>query len=201
MESFPRHVNKYSAAAASHPWAGIVVKLDDEVIEPVLPPKTIAGNSVKDPNKAVIATVLGILAPAVMLADPADRQMCTGPGRPVGPPPEPHQPKTAAWRAAVTFAFVGKDAGASDRNPNLAASGHEPTLGPEPWPSPDVDGWEEAALHRIAHIFGSRPGLKPSSRLLFCPRIFLLWKAIAMLIGSGIRFAGFRGKKVCAQVI
>jgi hypothetical protein len=29
--------------------------------------------------------------------------------------------------------------------------------------------------------------------------MFLLWKAIAVLIGSGIRFAGFRGNKVSAQ--
>ncbi len=41
-EARPRHVDEYGAAAAGHARTGIVVDLDENVVEPVVPPQPVA---------------------------------------------------------------------------------------------------------------------------------------------------------------
>jgi Zn-dependent protease with chaperone function len=52
------------AAPAGHPWAGVVVDLDDEIVEVVVPPQPVAWFTGRLPEGAIVAAVSGILAPS-----------------------------------------------------------------------------------------------------------------------------------------
>jgi hypothetical protein len=83
----PRDVDEYGAAPSNDPGTGIVVDLDDEVIQAICPAEPIAWFIGRPPERAIIAPISGIFAPRIGGADAADGQLCTGPEQPVGPPP------------------------------------------------------------------------------------------------------------------
>src|SRR5581483_6328538 len=109
-----RHMNKDRAAATRDPRAGIVIELDNEVIETVGPPKPVGGRPLGDRDRLVVAAVGGVFAPAVGTRDRAERQQ--GPRRraSVRAPPEADQPEPATGRAAVALALVGPDPPAAE---------------------------------------------------------------------------------------
>jgi hypothetical protein len=80
-------VDEHGASATGHPRSGIVVDLDDEIIEVVGAAQTITGNIGRAMNRAIIEAMTGILTPGIVGADPANRQQCPWPGRAIGPPP------------------------------------------------------------------------------------------------------------------
>src|SRR3981081_2170581 len=75
---------EHRAAAAGHPRAGVVVDLDDEIVEVVLPPKPVAWFSGRAAKGAVITSVSGILAPGDIAGNASQGQQGT---RPRGAPP------------------------------------------------------------------------------------------------------------------
>ncbi len=62
------------AAALGNPWPGIVIELDDEVIEPVFAAEAVARVAGRQPDRPIVAPVARVLAPGVSGADGAGRQ-------------------------------------------------------------------------------------------------------------------------------
>ena len=115
-EARPGHMEEDGAAAAGHPRPGVVVDLDDDVVEAVVAPEPVAWFIGRAPERPVVAPVVRVLAPGIVRADAADRQQRPRPRQAVGPPPQPQRAKSAARGAAVAFALVGLDAGAAERD-------------------------------------------------------------------------------------
>ena len=78
-------MQEHRAAAAGHPRAGIVVDLDDEIVEMVVPPQPVAWFSGRAAEGAVIAPVGGIFAPGNVTGNASDGQQCPRPRMPVRP--------------------------------------------------------------------------------------------------------------------
>ena len=84
----PRHMHEHCAAAAGDPRPDVVIHLDDEVVEAIVPPEPVAWFIGRPPEWAVIAAVRGIFAPCQVGRDPPRRQKGRGPRGAVGPPPQ-----------------------------------------------------------------------------------------------------------------
>src|SRR5690349_13893738 len=91
LKPLARHVNEDRAAAAGNARTGVMVKLDDQVIEAIVPPQSVGCRTLRDPNRPVIETIPGIFAPAVVLSDRPDGQERARAWRAVPPPPQADQ--------------------------------------------------------------------------------------------------------------
>src|SRR5262245_6609308 len=80
----------------------------------------------RQPNRLVVMSTTRVLAPAVVGPDRADRQCGARPLGAIGAPPKPVQPEAAPRRAAVTFALVGLDAAAAERDRQRQRSRDQP---------------------------------------------------------------------------
>ena len=86
----PGHVHEHGAAAAGDPRPGVVVELDDEIVETVGAPEPVAGMIGLEPERLVVVAVARVFAPAVVAAGCGrDRQVRARPRRAVGAPPQP----------------------------------------------------------------------------------------------------------------
>jgi hypothetical protein len=101
------------ATPATDSRGGVVVDLDDEIVEMILARQPIASLVLVETNGLVVVTVLRVLAPGVFGTDRARRQQGLGPLMAVRPPPQTERVEDAPGRAAVAFALVGKDAAAA----------------------------------------------------------------------------------------
>lgn len=117
-ETRPGHMNKDRAAKAGNAGPGIVVDLDEQVIEPVIAPKPVAWFIGRPDEGAIVAPVARILAPGVRGTDAADGKGGARPREAIRPPPDPHRPKHPARRPAVTFALAGSHAAPPERDRN-----------------------------------------------------------------------------------
>ena len=70
-----------------------------------------------------------------------------GRGEAVGPPPQPHRPKSAARGATIAFALVGLDAAVAERHRHPQCAGPQHALRTPPRPSADVNGAERNPPH------------------------------------------------------
>lgn len=109
-------MNKDGAAAAGNAWARVVIQLDYQVIEMILAPKPVGGARGGKLDRAVVAPVCGVLAPAIVPANGACGQVRSGTGQAVGTIPEAEEAEAAARRGTVAFALVGLDTPASERH-------------------------------------------------------------------------------------
>jgi hypothetical protein len=160
-----RDMDEDRAAAAGDTGPPIVVDFEDKVVDPVLAAQPIAWFIGRPPEGAVIAAVVRILAPGIIRADPPDRQKRGRPPHPVGPPPQPHRPKTPERGAAVALALIGLDAGPAERDRYRERPSEQPSLRSPARPGADVDRGERGLAHAgITRDF--------NCRLLFCPRVF-----------------------------
>src|ERR1051325_10901828 len=71
-KAWPRHMDEHGAAPAGDPGPGVVVELDNEVVEGVLTLEPVAWLAGVEPDRPVVAPASGILAPAVRRRDRAD---------------------------------------------------------------------------------------------------------------------------------
>src|SRR4029079_12779558 len=103
-------MQKNTAAAAGHPRAGIVVDLDDEIVEMIVPPQPVTWFSGRAAQRAVIAPIDGIFAPGKVRSDPPDGQ--EGPRRGGAPPPpttgERAETAPAAWHRRLRTCWHGR---------------------------------------------------------------------------------------------
>src|SRR5215470_18107235 len=137
------------APPASHPWPGVVIDFDNDVVEAVLAPEPIAWFSGRPAEWTIVSPILRIFAPGVGWADPTGGQRGPGQGEPVRPPPYSQRPERAARRAAVALALVGLDAAAPERDRHAPGTGAEKALRRPAGPRPDMDGGDGRSTHSI----------------------------------------------------
>ena len=141
-------MQKHRAAAAGHPRAGIVVDLDDEIVEMVIPPQPVAWFSGRAAEGAVIAPVGGIFAPGNVTGNASDGQQCPWPRMPVRPPPQADEPKPPARRGPVAFELVGTDAPTAEHDGDSEGAGDQDAPRLVSRPCPHAKQGEPAALKR-----------------------------------------------------
>ena len=122
-------MQKHRAAAAGDARAGVVIDLDDEIVEMIVAPQPVAALFRMQPHRAVVMAIAGILAPRFFRPDGADGQKRPRSRMPVRAPPQPQRPERAPGRAAVALALVGLDAAASQRDRDGLAAGGQPAAG------------------------------------------------------------------------
>jgi hypothetical protein len=143
------HMDKDRAAPTSHPRPGVVVDLDNDVVEPVLAPQPVAWFNGRPPERAIVPPVSRIFAPGVGRADPAGRQRGPRQGKPVRPPPQSRGPERTARGAAIALALIGLDTAAAERD------WHAPRAGAKKaprWPAgsgPDMNGGDGRSGHSV----------------------------------------------------
>ncbi len=148
-EIWPRHVNEHGAAAAGDARPGVMVDLDDDVVERVGAGEAVAGGAGRKPDRAVVAAVPRVLAPAVRRTDRAARQQHRGPVGAVVPPPYPQRPKASRRGGAVPFALVRLDAGPAERHRDPQWPRGDPPAPPVARPRPHVDSGQGKAVHGL----------------------------------------------------
>ncbi len=138
-ETRARNMDKDCAAQPGNAWPGVVIDLDDDVIEPVVPPKPVAWFIGRPLKCMIVAPVVGVFAPCVGGPNTANGEPCPGARKPVGTPPQSHRTKLPVRRATIALPLVGADAGAAKRNRQAPRTGAEPPLRPPPRPWTDVN--------------------------------------------------------------
>jgi hypothetical protein len=139
-EARARDVDENRAAAAGNARPGIMIELDNEVVEMIRPPKSVAGTAFRQQYGPVVPSIQRIFTPAVILPDTPDRKQRFRTDGAVGPPPEPPGPKPAARGSAVPLVFIGPDSRAAESNRHPACPGNKPSLRAEPSARPNVNG-------------------------------------------------------------
>jgi hypothetical protein len=131
-------MEKHRAAAASDPWSGVVVDLNNEVIKPVLAPKPVTWFIGHAAKWTVVATIPGVFAPSSVAFNAHDGQAGPRPWSAIGPPPDPQGAIAAGRGCAIAFPLIGQNASATQHHWNAAVGhGHNPVTslaGPGPYP-------------------------------------------------------------------
>jgi hypothetical protein len=127
-EARPRDVDKDGAAPTGDAGPGVVVKLDKDIVEPVMAPKPVAWFIGRPQDRTVVIPVGWVFAPCIGGADAADRQQCPHMGKAVGPPPQPYRAEPTVRGATVAFALIRPDTGSAKRNGHTHGTGAEPAL-------------------------------------------------------------------------
>src|SRR5436305_14976482 len=122
-------MQEHRAAAAGDARAGVVIELDDEIIEMILAPEPIAAALRIHSQRLVVAAIRGILAPRVLRGDGAYGKKRRRFWMPVGAPPQLPRPECAFRRGAVAFALVRLYAAAPQRYRDGSAGRDQPAAG------------------------------------------------------------------------
>src|ERR1700676_1779827 len=120
-------MQEYRAAAAGNARRGVVIDLDDEIVEMVVAPEPIATVIAIQPYRPVVMAAVGGLAPAVRRPDGGNRQEGMRPRVPVGPPPQSPRPEGAFWGSAIALTLVGDDSAAPKGDRDRLPAGGKPT--------------------------------------------------------------------------
>src|SRR4029453_16430734 len=76
---WPRHMQEHRAPPAGNARPGIVIDLDDDVVQPVVPPEAVAWFIGRAAEWPIIAAVAGVLAPGDAAIDADCWQQGGGP--------------------------------------------------------------------------------------------------------------------------
>src|SRR5579863_834957 len=117
------------AAAAGDPRGGVVVDLDDEVVEVIIAPEPVAVLVNSELDRPVIMPAGGVFAPGVVLPDRANREVRFRPRVAVGAPPQPPGTEYTFRGSAVALALIGNDSALSQ------GDGDGPWTGSQPAPA------------------------------------------------------------------
>src|ERR1043166_4442969 len=109
-------MQEHGAATPGNAGAGVVVDLDDEVVEVIFAPQAVAALAAPAPDRAIVMAVGGVFAPGILGANRANVKMRLGADVTVGAPPQAPGMKDAARGAAVALALVGLDAATAERD-------------------------------------------------------------------------------------
>src|SRR5512147_3220988 len=99
-------MQEHGAAAAGNSWAGVVIDLDDEIVEVVLAGQPVAGLVADQADRLIVVAVPRVLAPGVFGPDRPDRQIGARSRIAVGAPPQLQRTIRAPRGAAVALPFV-----------------------------------------------------------------------------------------------
>src|SRR5262245_8573858 len=112
----PRQMQEHRAPPPRNPRAGVVVDLDDEVVQMVVAPKPVAWVIGRPSVGPVVATVARQLAPGEVWLDPPNRKRGARPRRAIRTPPEADEMEPAARGRAVALALVSSNPGAAEND-------------------------------------------------------------------------------------
>src|SRR5262245_13661095 len=141
-------MQEHGAAAPGDARAGVVVDLDDEIVEVVVARQAVAARAALQANRLVVMAVGRVFAPGILGTDRPHREMRFRADMAVGAPPQPLGEEDAAGSAAVALALVGLDAATTERDR------YDPAVCDKPAP-PGISGGTVNADHRqrpITHI-------------------------------------------------
>ena len=135
----PCQMQEHSAAPAGNPGSGIVVDLDDDVVQGVVTPEAVAWFIGRTFKRPIVAAVAGVFAPCDAAIDAGCRQQGWRLRATIGSPPQPPQAEPAPWRGPVTFTLIGANPGSAQdhRNGKLARNQH-PTAA-HTWPGRNLE--------------------------------------------------------------
>src|SRR5262245_30946919 len=119
-------MQEHGAAAPGDPRAGVVVDLDNEIVEVVVTRQAVAARPALQANRLVVVPVGRVFAPGILGTDRPHGKMRFRADMAVGPPPQPRGKEDAAGGAAVALALVGLDAATTERNRYGPAISGEP---------------------------------------------------------------------------
>jgi hypothetical protein len=119
-------MQEYRAAAAGDAWRGVVIDLDNEIVQVVVALEPIAIVIAVEPYRPVVVAAVRVLAPGVFRPDGAGRQESSRPWMPIGAPPQSPWPESTFWGPAVALTFVGNDSPPPKRDRDGLSSSGEP---------------------------------------------------------------------------
>jgi DNA-binding response OmpR family regulator len=160
-----RDVNENRAAKAGDARAGIVVDLDNEIVEVVLAAEPVAWFIGRALKGVVIAAIGRVLAPGVVRRDPAGRKAGLRAFQAIGAPPQADGMESSNWRTVVAFALRGPDSAASEGDLQRFAARNEPALRPQTRPGSNANRAERRSAHPV-------PAPIPNRRLLLYRAMF-----------------------------
>jgi DNA-binding response OmpR family regulator len=158
-------MQKNRTATSDHPRPGIVVDLDHQVVQGILPPQPVAWFTGRAPERAVVAAVRGILAPRNVRVDPAHGEVRPRGGTAIGAPPQAQRPERPPRSRAVAFALVGENACASKHDRDRAAARNEHAVAAPARPRANANERVRAAARAGFHRVG-KPEISPKCQLL-----------------------------------
>jgi hypothetical protein len=129
-EVLPRQMQEDRAASARDSRRGVVIDLDDEIIEVILSLEQIASRIAVPAHRPVVMAALRVFAPGVFSADSANWEPRPRPWVPIGAPPQSARPECAFRGAAIAFALVGANSPASERYRHGSTARGQPA---SPW--------------------------------------------------------------------
>ncbi len=119
-------MQKHGAATSSDSRGGVVVNLDNEIVQVVVAPEAIAAAIAPEFYVLIVVPVGGVLAPRILRTDRADRQEGPWSRVTVCAPPEADRPEDTPRGPAIALALVGQDAAASERDRDRVTSSRQP---------------------------------------------------------------------------
>lgn len=157
-QSRSRHMDEYCAATVRNPGPGIVIELDDQVIEVIIAPQPVAGCMFRSTDRPVVASIRRILAPGVGSVDAAHRQSGARTWTAIGAPPHLTRPESSLRRRPVAFTLVGANAGSPERGSASRRIGENPATRRQARSRPDVNKSQGCQSHtRKIMEFASPP--------------------------------------------
>src|SRR3982751_6646056 len=109
-------MQEHGAAAPGNAPARVVLNLDDEIVEMVLPGQPVALVAAREANRPVVVTISRVFAPGILGTNGVNGQERPRAGMAVGAPPQKARMEDAAGGAAVALALVGHDPATSERD-------------------------------------------------------------------------------------
>jgi len=168
----PRHMHEHGAASACHPRAGVVVDLNDEIVEVVGSPEAVAAVAGRASKRAVIPPVGGILAPGEVGGNAAGGQQGARVPVAIRPPPQADRPKSPARGGAVALEFVRPDAPSAEHHRQRQRAREQDALGRAARSGPHADQRKSASAHGTSpRIRAHEPIVEVPTGLLFYPRM------------------------------
>src|SRR5439155_1450896 len=142
-----RHMNDDGAAPTRHARARVMVDLDDEIVEVIVPPEAVAAVIGRALERTVVAAIGGIFTPSKGRINASGRQQCRRVRMAIRAPPQADEAKAAARCRAITLEFVGAKSAAAEHDLQAAKAGQIDLVIMDVG-LPDVDGREDVRILR-----------------------------------------------------
>ena len=120
-------MKEYRTAAAGDARGGVVINLDDEIIEMIVPREPVAAILATELDRLIVVAARQVFAPGVLATDGANGQEGPRPRCAVGPPPQLPWPESAFWGPSIALALVGDDSTPPQGDRDRMVASHEPT--------------------------------------------------------------------------
>src|SRR5438128_5567073 len=162
-------MNEDGAAPTRHARARVMIDLDDEIIELIVPPQAVAAVIGRALEGTVVAAIGGIFTPSKGRINASGRQQCRRVRMAIRAPPQADEAKAAARRRAITLEFVGANAAAAEHDLQCARSGEQDASGPAPRTGPHADQGKGPPMHGMASAAHVRDGGNSNPTCSFTP--------------------------------